>query len=76
MRKATLRRALKFLGLLIDERLEQENQYGRKWAGRPVGDSPLFSSTLIRSRTILSPGFLTPQKVKNARHLPSLCASL
>ncbi|KAJ7799153.1 cytochrome P450 [Mycena leptocephala] len=35
MRKATLRRALKFLGLLIDERLEQENQYGRKWAGRP-----------------------------------------
>ncbi|KAJ7853056.1 cytochrome P450 [Mycena olivaceomarginata] len=34
-RKSTLRLALKFLGPLIDERLEQENKYGREWAGRP-----------------------------------------
>jgi cytochrome P450 len=34
-RKNTLRQALKFLGPLIDERLNQENQHGREWAGRP-----------------------------------------
>ncbi|KAJ6585896.1 cytochrome P450 [Mycena capillaripes] len=34
-RKSTLRQALKFLGPLIDERLDHENQHGRDWAGRP-----------------------------------------
>ncbi|KAJ7368770.1 cytochrome P450 [Mycena albidolilacea] len=34
-RKSILRQALKFLGPLIDERLDQENQYGHEWAGRP-----------------------------------------
>jgi len=34
-RKQTLRHAMKFLGPLIDERLEQENQYGSDWPSRP-----------------------------------------
>ncbi|KAF7348759.1 hypothetical protein MVEN_01395100 [Mycena venus] len=34
-RKQTLHQALKFLGPLIDERLEQEKQCGRDWPGRP-----------------------------------------
>ncbi|KAJ7936828.1 cytochrome P450 [Mycena leptocephala] len=34
-RKRSLQQALKFLGPLIDERLEKENQYGRDWPGRP-----------------------------------------
>ncbi|KAJ6609424.1 cytochrome P450 [Mycena sp. CBHHK59/15] len=34
-RKSTLRRALKLMGPLIDERLENEKQYGGDWPGRP-----------------------------------------
>ncbi|KAF7360043.1 hypothetical protein MVEN_00732100 [Mycena venus] len=34
-RKSSLRHALKFLGPLIDERLEKENEYGNDWPGRP-----------------------------------------
>ncbi|KAJ7503871.1 cytochrome P450 [Mycena galericulata] len=34
-RKSSLRHALKFLGPIIDERLEKETEYGRDWPGRP-----------------------------------------
>ncbi|KAJ7687915.1 cytochrome P450 [Mycena rosella] len=34
-RKSTVRHALKFLGPMIDERLEKEGEYGREWPGRP-----------------------------------------
>jgi hypothetical protein len=44
-RKRTLRQVLKFLGPLIDERLEQEKRYGRDWSGRPVCDPP-YSATM------------------------------
>ncbi|KAF7336908.1 hypothetical protein MVEN_02127100 [Mycena venus] len=34
-RKRNLRRALKFLGPMIDERVKQDNEYGSDWSDRP-----------------------------------------
>ncbi|KAJ7646233.1 cytochrome P450 [Mycena rosella] len=77
-RKSTVRHALKFLGPMIDERLEKEGEYGREWPGRPASRL-LFLRRHCRSqthRTTSYRGCSTSPKAKSGRPRPSRCAFL
>ncbi|KAJ7203642.1 cytochrome P450 [Mycena pura] len=41
-RNSSLRHALKFLKVMIDERLEKDNQYGQDWPERPAFTNALY----------------------------------
>jgi hypothetical protein len=64
-RKSSLRDALKYLGPLLDERLEKERENGREWPNRPVRVS---GREYIRRLRITADGYPERLHLVAARH--------
>lgn len=75
-RKSTGRRAMRFLGSMLTERLEKEAELGSEWEGKPVRDSDKFAPFRAQRKKSERLGFLAPRDGRGVgTYSPSTCGA-